>query len=148
MDSAQFDSYTWNLTPFQEAFFNGKYTSYENSNYLNEKSVAILKDEYIKGNTALFHELSRMITESDTNLTTYVSSEDDSIYCTVTLNTNAHGKNVILVHDFQTCTTTTCDSDNYFLNLKDIVNWIVNNEDLPIYAVRKIYTSEKLIYSV
>jgi hypothetical protein len=148
MASIQFETYTWGVNHFEEEFFKGEYKDYEESGYMNDLTVKTLKDEYIKGNTALFNELQRIITESDTNVTTYISSEDKWIYCSITLNTTKNGKNVLLLHNFQNSTTFTFEADTYFLNLKLIVNSIVQNDSVPIYVIRKIYTSEKIIYSV
>jgi hypothetical protein len=148
MSLVDFEPYKWGVNHFEEEFFKGEYKEYEESGYMNDLSIKTLRDQYIKGNTALFDELFRIVTESDTNVTTYVSSEDKWIYCSITLNTNKDGKNVLLIHDFENGTTSTFEADTYFLNLKSIINWIVNNDSVPIYVIRKIYTSEKVIYSV
>jgi len=148
MSLVDFEPYTWGVNHFEEEFFKGEYKEYEESGYMNDLTIKTLRDQYIKGNTALFDELFRIVTESHTNVTTYVSSEDKWIYCSITLNTNKDGKNVLLIHDFESGTTSTFEADTYFLNLKSIINWIVNNDSVPIYVIRKIYTSEKVIYSV
>ena len=147
MASIQFEPYTWGVNHFEEEFFKGEYRDYEESGYTNDVTLAALKDEYVKGNTALFNELTRIISESDTNVTTYVSSEDKWIYCSITL-TTLNTNNVLFIHHFDNGTTFTFEADTYFLNLKRIVNWIVNNDSVPLYVIRKIYTSEKIIYSL
>ena len=148
MASIQFETYTWGVNHFEEEFFNGEHRDYEDSGYMNDVTLKSLKDEYINGNSALFNEIYRIISESDTNVTTYVSSEDKWIYSSITLNTDNNGKNVLLVHNFENCTTTTFEADTYLLNLKRVINWIVKNDSVPLYVIRKIYTSEKIIYSV
>ena len=148
MSSVQFETYTWGVNHFEEEFFKGEYRDYEDSGYMNDITLKNLKDLYIKGNTALFNELFRIITESDINVTTYVSSEDEFVYCSITLNTTNAGKNVLVIHEFKSGTTFTFEADTYFLNLKNIVNWIVNNDSLPLYVIRKIYTTSKVLYFV
>ena len=148
MASIQFETYTWGVNHFEEEFFKGEYRDYEESGYMNDLSLEILKDEYVKGNTALFNELHRIISETDTNVTTYISSEDKWLYCSITLITNKNGKNVLVIHNFENGITFTFEADTYFLNLKGIINSIVNNDSVPLYVIRKIYTSEKIIYSL
>ena len=135
------NSHTWTLTDFDVKFFNGDYASYEDSMYLNTQTIVELKDKYIKGNTALINELTRIIFDNIADTTYVVGKDKYMINHSIILHNN-----VIVVHELETGTTETFKADTSFENLKNIVNWIVNNENLPIYVIDKIYNIEKIIY--
>ena len=131
-------SYTWQLTKFENDFFNKSlYTSFEESSYLDEDSIIVLRDEYIKGNTALFNEITRVISTGDST-TRYIKG--DGQYEIVA--TFSFENNMFYVYDTNSGTGVEFETTEII----DMISWINMSGHLPIYVIEEIYTDEKVIF--
>ena len=142
--------YSYKLTDFENEFFNTQiYKDYEESHHLDEKSIIVLRDDYIKGNTAIFHEISRIISTNDDTLT-HITGDCLSVIpespCN-SIDVTLHFKNNLIClkcnisDSFETFDTS---------DIIKIIYWIAddNGVGIPISVVKNIYTSDKILYQL
>jgi hypothetical protein len=128
----------WKLTKFENDFFNNSlYKSFEESSYLDEKSIIVMRDKYIKGNTALFNEITRVISTGDST-TRHLKGEGQY----KVLATFSFENNLFYVYDRTSCTGVEFETTEII----DMISWINMSGHLPIYIIQEIYTNEKIIF--
>jgi hypothetical protein len=73
------DTYRWELTENHLDFYGGKWKRYEDTNGYSEEQMERTKELFVKGNTAAFHEISKL--HEGVTLTVTVSHDEEySVY--------------------------------------------------------------------
>jgi hypothetical protein len=54
------ETYTWELTKSDIEFYGGEWKRYEDTNDYSDEQMERIKDLFVKGNTAAFHEISKL----------------------------------------------------------------------------------------
>ena len=73
------DTYRWELTENHLEFYGGKWKHYEDTNGYSEEQMERTKELFVKGNTAAFHEISKLH-EGATLTVTISHDEEYSVY--------------------------------------------------------------------
>ena len=74
------DTYTWELTKRDIDFYGGDWKRYEDSNGYSDEEMERIKDLFVKGNTAAFHEIVKLLNDSITLTVTLPYDEIHSLY--------------------------------------------------------------------
>lgn len=126
----QMESYTWELTPSDIEYFDGKFKSYEET--FDDEEICEIKDAYINGNTAVFREIVKLI-KGDREITKVFCERHDIQYEIQLAN------NCIVVYNCETEETVEFDNINSVENIRSVINFITEvDEYLPINTITLI----------
>ena len=131
------DTYTWELTKSDIDFYGGNWKRYEDSyDYSNEKMERI-KDLFVKGNTAAFHEIVKVRDDGTTLTVTFPHNEVYTIYF----------KNGSLQVDSNNGDEISFGTPKTIEEIREVVEYVTTSCDyLPINCIKSIKKGTELVY--
>ena len=142
---AEFNDYTWELCSSDKEFFDGSWQSYEDSNgYTNDEMMEI-KEAYVNGNTALFHEIVKLMKDDCDPKVSLLIHMSESKYHMYRVDNSVKIKSYF--GDFLYSEVYTFDAVNSIEEIRAVVDYITNaREHLPIHTISMI-KRETLAYT-
>jgi len=148
-------SYIWELFACHNDFFNGKWKVYEDSNYYSSDEILEIKDAYVKGNTALFREIEKLLNGNREPLWIQVHHNDETCHIYP-----GAGRSIIVqqysytVDNIEEITGMAPDNEYTFADvstieeIREVVDYVTNaHEYIPINTVSLIKKGEEVVYT-
>jgi hypothetical protein len=141
-------AYTWELLKWEKEFYDGLWRNYEDSNGYTDDEMLVIKDAYVKGNTALFHEISKIMNDDcDPNVSLWIHMRGDMKYH---IHRDDHsltikeycGDITDILNEY------TYDAVKSTEEIREVIDDITNvREYLPINTISVIKKGNEIVYS-
>jgi hypothetical protein len=130
------DTYRWELTENHLDFYGGKWKCYEDTNGYSDEQMERTKELFVKGNTAAFHEISKL--REGATLT--VTLPHDEEYC-------VYFKNGSLQVDSNTGDEISFGVPRTIEEIREVVDYLTTSNDyLPINCIQSIKKGAELVF--
>ena len=137
------DTYTWELTKSDIDFYGGNWKRYEDSNCYSDKEMERIKELFVKGNTAAFREIVKLL--------------DDGKKLTVTSSYGRYDETYFVYFKNGSLQVSSLDSDlddkllfgspKTIKEIRKVVDYLTTACDyLPITYIRSIKKGTEIVY--
>lgn len=129
------DTYRWELTESNLEFYGGEWKRYEDTNGYSDEQMERTKELFVKGNTAAFHEISKL-REGATLTVTVSHDEEYSVYFK-----NGSLQVGYLGDEISFGVPRTIEE------IRDVVDYLTTSNDyLPINCIQSIKKGTELVF--
>jgi hypothetical protein len=140
-------AYTWELIGFENKFFNGAWKSYEESNGYTDEEMLEIKEAYVNGNTALFHEIIKIMNDDcDPKVSFWIHMGEMKYHMyrvdhSLTIQEYC-GDITDILNEY------TYDAVKSIEEIREVIDYMTNvREYLPINTISVIKKGDELVYS-
>ena len=140
-------AYTWELLKCEKEFFDGLWKNYEDSNGYSDEEMLEIKEAYVNGNTALFHEIVKLMNDDcDPNVSFWIHMGEMKYHMYRVANS-------LTVREYCGDITDilgeyTYDAVNSIEEIRQVVDYMTNApEYLPINTISVIKKGDEIVYT-